>query len=89
MEQDAWYQCQDDGDCVVANGICGRPVAVNRKYEKDFVRFALEKGKEIFCSDPTPKWLAWRKRVRARCVDGRCTLYDPQPPNRPDGVRAP
>ena len=72
-----WYQCQSDSDCIVVDGICGNPVAINKKYQEDFIKYVRVKSVGTACSPPTSAWVAFKARVKAECVLGKCTLIDP------------
>jgi len=76
-EDQRWYQCTTDDDCMVVPGVCLNPVAINRKSADVYARY-VEQFEDTSCAEPTPDWEAWRARAQARCVKGRCTLREPK-----------
>jgi hypothetical protein len=73
----AWYVCTTDDDCVVAEGVCEQPVAINKAFATEFHRHAVASSREIECEMKPERWYEWKNRVVARCVSGRCTIVDP------------
>lgn len=65
-----WHSCESENDCVVAEGSCGCPVAINKKYE----RFSHSLGKIRACTKPACIYSVEKLEHRALCKNNICVL---------------
>jgi hypothetical protein len=70
---DRWIACQDDSDCVLAIGPCGRRTSINRKGVADYRRWSSEQDANRLCAHPDN---LLEKDHRASCTEQRCEVRE-------------
>lgn len=63
----SWQFCESDNECSHTKNICGNPIAVNKKYKKNYLDFLKTKKGKVDCSKTIKV-----KSIVSRCVENFC-----------------
>lgn len=77
QRMELWKQCSGDDDCIVIEGICKSPVAINKKFKLEAEEYYRIQNAIRKCPQPSEKDLASRGLASAICRDGVAAVkYD-------------
>jgi hypothetical protein len=68
----SWEFCESDGECIKINNRCGNPIAVNKKYQKNYLDFLKSKKIKFECSQ-MQKTRTESKDV-PKCIENYCSV---------------
>lgn len=66
----SWQFCESDKECVQAKNQCGKLIAVNKKYQKDYLNFLKTNKIKVDCSKEIQTQASCNKE--SKCIDFFC-----------------
>ncbi|MFA6236245.1 MAG: hypothetical protein WC635_02870 [Bacteriovorax sp.] len=64
----SWQFCEADRECIIKNNQCGYPIAVNKKYQKNYLDFLKTIKTKTDCTKVSLKAL----KSEVKCIENFC-----------------
>lgn len=67
----SWQYCKLDNECIQTKNLCGKPVGLNKEYQKIYLDFLASRKTKVDCSKDAPR--KTEKSMGSKCIDFFCS----------------